>query len=262
MTRIHLALSSLLLASCGSRAPSSPTPPATATATASPGLVPTVELVSEQEWEACQEQQGSLGPDFYCDGQMLEGGVPLRYSMFPAVARDGSLVAVIEERDGWGHVKPGIRLLDREGHTVQWFSLEGTGDVARAAVERVNAELATRDWVTLTKPELTHKELSDDLVETAIAFGDYTAVYQRRNEGNYWLPPSELRVTDARGSVVVERKDTERAWEVQHACNLPAFELVGASARPGVILFRTGLGMGDHNCDGILQPPHWHVLAF
>ena len=120
----------------------------------------------------------------------------------------------------------------------------------------------TRDWVPLTRPEPNHKELSDELSETAIAFGAYTAVYQRRNEGNYWLPPSELRVTDARGRVVVERKDTERVWHAQNACNLPAFELVGASAKPGVILFRTGLGMGGHDCDGIVQPPHWHVLAF
>lgn len=260
MTRAHFALASLLLAACSSKVPRSQTPPATGSA--SPGVVPTVELVSEKEWEACQEQQGSLGPDFYCDDQMLEGGVPLRYSRFPAVARDGSLVAVIEERDGWGHVKPGVRLLDREGRTVKWFSLEGTGDDAQAAVERANAELATRDWVPLTRPELDHKELSVDLGETKIAFGAYTAVYKRRNEGNYWLPPSELRVTDARGRVVVERKDTERAWHAQNACNLPAFELVGASAKPSVILFRTGLGMGGHDCDGIVQPPHWHVLAF
>lgn len=267
MTPTRLALSSLLLAGCWSGAPSSQTPPATATATAtataaSPGVVPTVELVSEKEWAACQEQQGSLGPGFYCDDQLLEGGVPLRYANFPAVARDGSLVAVIEERDGWGHVKPGVRLLDREGRTVTWFSLEGTGDVAKAAVERANAELATRDWVPLTKPELNHKELSDELSETELAFGDYTAVYTRRNEGNYWLPPSGIRVTDARARAVVERTDTERAWAAQNACNLPSFELVGVSARPGVILFMTGLGMGGHDCDGILQPPHWHVLAF
>lgn len=265
MIRTHLALSSLLLAGCFSNAPSSPpAPPANtyASASASPGVVPTVELVSETEWQACQDQGGSLAPDFYCDGQMLEDGGPLRYAKFPAVTRDGRLVAVVEERDGWGHVKPGIRLVDREGRTVKWFSLEGTGDVAKAAVERANAELATHDWVPLTTPELNHKELSDDLSETEIAFGDYTATYQRRNEGNYWLPPSEIRVTDARGRVVVERKDTERAWGVQNACNLPSFELVGASAQPGVILFMTGLGLGGHDCDGVLQPPHWHVLPF
>ena len=263
MTRTHLALSSLLLAGCWNSTPSSPqTPPAEATASASPGVVPTVELVSEKEWEACQEQQGSLRPDFYCEDQMLEGGAPLRYAKFPAVARDGSLIAIVEERDGWGHVKPGIRLLDREGGTVKWFSIEGAGAVAKAGVKRANAELAPPAWVARPKPELNHKELSDDLIETEIAFGDYRAVYKRRNEGNYWLPPSHIRVTDARGRVVVERKDTERAWDAQNACNLPSFELVGASAKPGVILFMTGLGMGGHDCDGVLQPPHWHVLAF
>lgn len=263
MTRTSIALSTLLLAGCwGSASSPAETTPANTAAPTKGGVVPTVELVSEQEWEKCQEEGRELAPGFYCDGQILEGGVPLRYAKFPAVSTDGKVIAVVEERDGWGHVKPGVRLLDRDGRTVQWFSFEGAREVARGAVERANKELATRAWVPLTKPEVSSKELADDLAETALAFGDYTAVYKRRNDGDYWLPPSEIRVTDTQGRVVAERTDTERAWAAGNACNLPAFELVGTSAKPGVILFKTGLGMGGHNCDGVLQPPHWHVFTF
>jgi hypothetical protein len=41
-----------------------------------------------------------------------------------------------------------------------------------------------------------------------------------------------------------------------------SFQFVGACASPGVLLFMTGLGMGGHNCDGVEQPPTWHVLTF
>jgi hypothetical protein len=264
MTRTHIALSTLLFAGCWGSAssPGQTSPANTAGAAVKGGVVPTVELVSEQEWEKCQDEGGELAPGVYCDGQILEGGVPLRYAKFPAVSSDGSVLAVVEERDGWGHVKPGVRLLGRDGRTVQWFSLEGGRDVVKGAVERVNKELATRSWVPLGKPEVSQKDLADDLTETALAFGDYTAVYTRRNDGNEWLPPSEIRITDPLGRVVAERKDTERAWAASNACNMPRFELVGTSAKPGVLLFMTGLGMGGHNCDGVLQPPHWHVLSF
>ncbi|MDX2094210.1 MAG: hypothetical protein SFX73_40640 [Kofleriaceae bacterium] len=264
MTRTCIALATLLFAGCwGSASSSTQTAPANTAPPMKGGVVPTVELVSEQEWETCQEEGRELAPGFYCDGQILEGGVPLRYAQFPAVSTDGSVIAVVEERDGWGHVKPGVRLLDRGGRTVQWFSLEGERAVAKGAVERTNKELATRTWVPLRTPAVSSKELTPDvLAETALAFGDYTAVYKRRNDGNVWLPPSEIRVTDARGQVIAERTDTERAWAAENACNMPAFELVGASAKPGVILFKTGLGMGGHNCDGVLQPPHWHVFTF
>lgn len=260
MPRTFIALS--LLVGCWRAQPGPPqAQPAVPPAPAARGVVPAVELVSAAEWEACASTGGELDGVF-CDVQSLEGGVPLRYRRFPAIARDGSVLAVVEERDGWGHVDPGVRLIDRDGRTVQWLPLAGTGDAARAAVERANTTLAARDWVELVHPPKQEQLLADDLAETTIAFGGFTAVYRRRDEGNWWLPPSEIRVRDPRGHVVAERTDTERSWAAQPACNLPSFQFVGASASPGVLLFMTGLGMGGHNCDGVEQPPIWHVLAF
>ena len=256
-----VALSTLLLAGCWQTEPSRPTAPPVAKARAT-RVTPVVELVREDERRACEAAGTELEGGLACDGQSLEGGAPLRYRRFPAIARDGSVLAVVEERDGWGHVRPGVRLIDRDGRTVEWLALGGTGDAVRVAIVRANAALASRDWVVLEEPAQQGRELADDLSETTLAFAGFTATYRRRNDGNTWLPPSQIRVVDARGRVVAERTDTERAWAASPACNMPRFELVGASASPGVLLFRTGLGMGGHNCDGVVQPPAWHVLTF
>jgi hypothetical protein len=245
-----------------------PEPPAAQSAPVAPvaspasKAAPSVMLVGEAEWEACAAAMDTLPGGLECDGQSLEGGVPLRYQDLPAVAADGSVIAVVEERDGWGHVRPGIRLIDRTGRSRQWLALDGTGDVARANIAQANRELATRAWVALEAPRVAVRELSDELSETTLTLDGVTAVYQRRHDGNVRLPPSWIRVTDARGRVLAERRDTESAWDRGPACNMPRFELVGASARPGVVLFATRLGMGGHNCDGVVQSPVWHVLAF
>lgn len=219
-----------------------------------PRIVPSVVIVSDVEWEACGE----------CDGQMLEGGnAPLKFVNLPAVTVGGDLIAVAEERDGWGHVPiPGVRLLGRDGKTVKWLAVPGNGEEAAAAVRAANAELAKQAWSPLEKPVRKVTEHGDDASETALTFGRFQAIYKQRNDGNSWLPPSEIRVLDQTGRAVIERRDTERAWNAPPACNLPSFELVGASATAGVILFTTGLGMGGHDCDGIEQRPSWHVLAF
>ncbi|MDB4955616.1 MAG: hypothetical protein JWO36_3185 [Myxococcales bacterium] len=264
MLRTHLALSLMLLfVGCWQTEPGHPQAAAAAAPLpVAPSVPPTIELVGAAEWEACMDSGATLEGGLFCDGQSLEDGVPLRYQRFPAIARDGSVLAVVEERDGWAHIRPGVRLIDRDGRTVQWLALDGTGDAARAAVQFANAALATRDWVALTNPSKHEQLLADDLFETTIRVGGFTVVYRRRNEGNWWLPPSEISVEDARGRVIAKRTDTERAWAVQPACNLPSFQFVGASAAPGVLLFMTGLGKGGHRCDGVEQPPTWHVLTF
>jgi hypothetical protein len=245
-----------------SMSPTTPAKPVTART-----AIPSVDVISSTEWEACAASSqpvldNGIDHQLDCDGQVLEGGTPLRYRQLPAVAADGTVLAVVEERDGWGHVEPGIRLIDREGHSVSWLPLDGTGAAATAAVARANTVLRERAWVPLARPEVEERLLSDEHSESTISVGTFTAVYERRNDGDTWLPPSVITVTDARGRKVVSRTDTERTWLASPRCNLPRFELVGASASPGVILFRTGLGMGGHNCDGVKQPPAWHVLAF
>ena len=238
-----------LVAGCWNAEHSTPTPP-TNVSTAAPvvGVVPSVEIISDAEWAEC--------PD--CDDQSREGGAPLRFKNFPAVTHTGDLIAVAEERDGWGHVPiPGVRLLDRNGKTARWLPIAGAD-----AVTAANAELAKYAWSTLDKPTPKVKELSDTLSETELTFGPYTARYKRRDDGNTVLPPSEIRVFDAAGHALAERTDTETAWNAAPACNLPAFTLVGASASGRVILFMTGLGMGGHDCDGVEERPNWHVLSF
>jgi hypothetical protein len=255
----------VVLVGYGQAALGSPTAvaPTAPTAPTAPATTPTVELVDTAAWKSCQALPGGeLEGGVTCDEQSLEGGVPLRYRRFPAIARDGSVLAVVEERDGWNHVRPGIRFIDASGRSVRWLPLDGTGEAVRNAVTRANAELAKRDWVVLTRPPTHDEHLADDLIETTISFDKLTAVYRRRSNGNWWLPPSSIRVLDPRGRIVVERSDTERTWAAQPRCNLPSFRFVGASASPGALLFTTGLGMGDHRCDGVEQPPMWHVLAF
>ena len=198
-----------------------------------------------------------------CDEQSLEGGAPLRFANLPAVSVDGELIAVVEERDGWGHVPvPGVRLLARDGTTVTWLPIAGTDAQATAAADAVNRELARHTWTRLALPTPTTRALPDDGLETELTFGPYAAHYWQRHDGDTRLPPAEIRVVDGAGHVVAERRDTERAWSAPPACNLPAFQLVGVSATARVMLFTTGLGMGGHNCDGVEQRPRWHVLAF
>lgn len=244
----------ILLAGCwNAEQTSAATPANVATAAPAVGVVPTVEIISEAEWEACAD----------CDDQSREGGAPLRFVHFPAVTHTGDLIAVAEERDGWGHVPvPGARLVDRRGKTVRWFPIAGAGADAKVAVTAVNAELAKHTWSTFEAATPKVRELSDTLSETEVTFGSFTARYKRRHDGNTSLPPSEIRVIDASGRVLVERTDTERAWHAPPRCNLPAFELVGTSTSGRVMLFKTGLGMGGHDCDGVEQRPSWHVLAF
>lgn len=268
---VQLAALTLALATGCFRGPSSAAPPTPVVSARAGAPVPSVAIVSDAEWRACQASEtpaigigiGVDGGDaqFYCEDQMLEGGAPLRYEHLPVIAADGSVLAVVEERDGWGHVRPGVRLIDLAGTSVAWFPLADNGDLA-AAVAKANAALRARAWVPVVRPEVTHATIDDDHSETTLSIGPYTAVYQRTNDGNYWLPPSRITVRDARGTELVTRTDTERAWHAPPRCNLPHFELVGASAAPGAILFKTGLGMGGHNCDGVAQPPAWHVLAF
>ena len=252
-----------LVAGCWHTAPGHPpvSAPAAAPRPVAPSDVPRIELVDDAAWDACTAVGGELEGGLSCDTQSLENGVPLRYLQFPAIARDGSVLAVVEERDGGGHIRPGVRLIDRDGRTVQWLALDVTGDAARS-VTAANAALATRNWVALSVPAKHEQQLADDLVETRLGVGGFTAVYQQRNAGDGWLPPSDIHVEDARGRVVAHRTDTEQAWTAPPACNLPSFELVGASATPGVLLFMTGPGTGSHACDGVAQPPTWHVLTF
>lgn len=218
------------------------------------GITPVVELVSQAEWDACAE----------CDGQQLEGGRPLRFANFPAVSDDGALIAVVEDRDGWGHVpSPGVRLLDRRGATARWLPVDGEGIDATTAIPAANAELAKHAWAPLVAPPPTVREIDDTESETTLAFDGYTVRFHQRSDGDVWLPPSEIHVTEtSSGKLLVERRDTETAWSKPPACNLPHFDFVGANGKHGIVLFTTDLGMGGHNCDGVLQRPSWHVLAF
>jgi len=267
------ALAGLLLALAGcyrdAPAPGAPANIApTPTAVRADAVVPSVAVVSEAEWEACEASDkptidlGLGGEPFYCEGQSLEGGAPLRYHQLPAVTTDGSLIAVVEERDGWGHVSPGIRFLDREGKSVSWFPLDGTRATVDSKVAKANAALREHAWIPLSRPLPTQVPIDPDHVRATLTIGTYTATYERTNQGDYWLPPSRITVRDAQGRELVSRTDTERAWLSLPRCNLPHFVFFAANASPGVLLFKTELGMGGHNCDGVEQPPAWHVLTF
>lgn len=247
-------LSIVVLSGCWSGSqPSAPPAPATsrASTTAQP-VVPSVEVIGQAEWEACAD----------CDEQSLEGGAPLRFANLPAVTLEGDLIAVVEERDGWGHVPvPGVRILGRDGMTITWLPIAGTGAQAATAAGAVNRELARHTWTRIMRPAPTTRALPADGLETEVTFGPYTAHYRQRHDGDTLLPPAEIRVVDGAGHVIAERRDTEHAWSAPPTCNLPAFQLVGVSATARVMLFTTGLGMGGHNCDGVEQRPSWHVLA-
>lgn len=208
-----------------------------------------VERISDRDWTG--------------DGQMLEGGVPLRFIHLPAVSVDGAVIAVAEERNGWGAVPiPGIRLIDRRGRTLRWLPLGGVEPAVTTAIRDANAALAEHRWLPLVMPEAQTTELSAVSVETTLVLDHHRVIYRQRDEGDYWLPPSIIRVIDRQGATILTRTDTESAWSASPPCSLPAFQLVGANDSVGVVLFTTGLGLGSHNCDGVEQRPSWHVLAY
>ena len=241
------------LTGCWSGSAPAPESPAAPVAKVAGTVVPSVRMMTPAEWEACET----------CDEQSLEGGAPLRYKNLPAVSTDGTLIAVVEERDGWGHVPvPGIRLIDRTGATVKRLSVGGDRVAAEPLVAQANGELAEHTWLPLALPEMDQRELSDTESATEMFVGDFSVTYRRRNDGDVWLPPSVITVAAKGGAKIVERTDTETAWHNPPSCNLPSFGPVGANATARVVLFTTGLGMGGHNCDGVEQLPSWHVLAF
>ena len=215
-------------------------------------VVPSVRMMSQAEWDACKD----------CDEQSLEGGAPLRYKHFPAVSADGAVIAVVEERDGWGHTSvPGVRLLDRNGATLKRLALGGDRGAAEPLVAQANAALGAYTWLPVEMPPVKHREVSDTESESRLVLADFAVTYNQRSNGDYSRPPYRIKVTTHDGRVINER-NVETEWSHEPGCNLPAFEFVGGNATARVVLFKTGLGMGGHNCDGVEQPPAWHILAY
>jgi len=263
---MRAVLIAMLMTSCWQGAPpAAPIAPTAPAVTVTPGPQPHVRLASLFH--------GDHADDF--DNQSFEGWPEYAYANLPAISADGSLVAVVEERDGWGHRPvPGIRILAVRGGTHAWFPLVPPGkrpdsqaDEAAlhstfvSLVSAANRELAKRRWLPLeTPPVATVDELATDRVVTW-PIGTHRLVSHKANRDEP-QPPTRIAVLDRTGAEVVTISDTATRWSLPATCNLTSWKLVGVRDAPGIALFQLELGMGGHNCDGVVQPHDWRLVAF
>ena len=273
MVVMRAVMIAILTTGCYQAAPAT-SPPAiapVAPAAAAPGPQPRVRLAS-LFW-------GDDGSPAALDNESLEGWPAYAYTNLPAVSADGSLIAVVEERDGDGHRPvPGIRILSARGGTHAWFPLVppapkpgSPGEEAemlttfKALVDAANRELGARTWIPLRRPPAAKvSEAGRDRTVTW-DIGRHTLVHELADydEARDWgQPPTRIVVLDATGAEVLALPETRTSWDVGGGCNFRSWSLVGVREEPGIALYQLELGMGGHDCDGVVQPHDWRVVAF
>ena len=235
-----------------------------------------------------------------CTEQECERWSSFAYDHLPAVTTDGAIAAVVEERDGWGHVPdPGVRFVDtRDGASLEFHALaQGKRDLGtyeafakrkselEGIVAKVNAALDAKRWVTLLPAgdPLTFmlqegrwvKIDAEDINCVACTFESrWTAsgvtvalVTSSPSFGDGVAPKSVkgVKIT-VDGKVVLEKKTNGGAsgplWPVKAGCSERKLVLLGVRRDPNVALLRETNGATSHACDGKREPQEVRALRW
>lgn len=221
-----------------------------------------------------------------CEDQECEGKPTLAYDYLPAVAADGT-VALVEERDGWGHVsKPGIRFVGADGKTAFVPTVTGqpTGSFEvfskhkrehEAAITNANAELNRRQMRAMFLDPAPKAEVligkdwkpSDGAgaqgarVRTRYRTGD-VEVQVVLADGHEPATPSNLHeiVVLQAGREVLRRAG--KSFADRSGCSARAMTPPYAHADLHTVAFSFTNGMTSHACDGKEEPQVHHVLRW
>ncbi len=259
-------------------APSGPSAPpaasasAPATAAAEAGAAPAVT--------ATPEAPGPMIPKVvlkkvYTGEQEQEGWPQYEYTGLPAAADDGSKVAVVEERDGWGHTKtPGIRILDATGKSVGWFALVPPGrspaneatatkmePTFQGLVKKANDELAKTTWLALSSPPATTR-MDGKSFRATVNVGPVALRMSFLSEDDYKgrVVPEAMSIVNSKTSSLTTI-DTA-TWAAKARCATPSFKVVGLNEKARIAVFHQQLGTTSHACDGVAVPHDWRVVKF
>ena len=200
------------------------------------------------------------------DDRANESWPVFEYDGLPAISTDGTKIAAVEERDGWGHTPvPGIRILDAAtGRSLEFLPLvpPGTAPGGSAALQRLAPTFQARTGAANAKLARTQWE------SLAGVGGDRTAGPEWAVDG--WKikcdrqPDSDelarLTVVDsASGKVLLDRNLA--TWSRANInCATPDLRLVGVSRARKIAVFRQQLGGTLHNCDGVPVPVEYRIV--
>lgn len=227
---------------------------------------PADETESAAEMSAARPQAASPRKDVpairivaaTCEAQECERGQVLAYDNLPAIDATGDLVALIEERDGWGHVaQVGVHLVSERGAVAFWpTATSGPQGVADA-----NADLARRAMRPLLPfAESTSATLADGKRSVSFVQGDVrvTVLDPRDNEPD--AIRFELLVVTQNGREVARR--TGASLPDQAGCSSRKMVLEGARGDVRALALTYTNGTTSHACDGVAEPQVHHVVRW
>lgn len=242
------------------RPPSPPGGPATSTLRASshaPSASRSRSLVRAVRW-LCEEQACEGGPEFAYDG-------------LPAVSANGDHVAIVEERDGWGHTPaPGVRIVNATtGASERFLSLAvpsvdlrrdlSKKSVYEARIRAANEALSAYDLRPLWPADEHRGEPVDG------AEGKPVRVVARVAGVRIEMRYGDRAVsTEKLLEVVVEHGGVTKrvaagAWDAGGVCSHRAFRLSGLRPDVRVAVFVSEITSTTHGCDGVPEPQPWPV---
>jgi hypothetical protein len=227
-----------------------------------------------------------------CESQMCEGWPTYAYDYLPAASADGDVVAVVEERDGWGHTRtPGVRFVATSSGASAAFHplVTGTNDVTSyavvtarrtefaALVDAANTALDARAWWPLLPPGEPAIELDQGngfreasgadgceacrvRVRWSVA-GIVVTLTGRKFIGS-GIPPNDADLA----TVAVDGKEVARAragaWPKAPSCSTTVLEPIGVRREARVVVFTETRVLTTHFCDGIEEPRVWHSMRW
>lgn len=229
-----------------------------------------------------------------CEEQQCEGWPTFAYDYLPAVTKDGATLAVVEERDGWGHVPdPGVRFLDATKATSVAFHplARGERDITSYAafakrkteledlVAKANEALDARSWVTLlpVKDPPTFVDRGKGWEKLDGAVDDCKSCRFRTDWSVAAVTVSLISKAFAggvaapgaleRASVTVDGRTVKTvtdmtSWRAKKGCAERILQLVGIRRDPNVAAFLETSGSTTHACDGKREPQEYRVLRW